>query len=212
MKNKGPIVFFIALFVTVAAGYLVDAYIQSGIRARVAADRAKAAEAQVVTLGAEISKKNAAIAERDGLIASDRAAAAEREKKIRAQLEKVRASTPTQLADQGSEILGVSDITTDGATVTMSVETYRKIVFRLVEHKEYIEVKEPSWNAREALYEAQIVDLKSAVASHEKKDILNAGIISDLRSVIKNQKTMAFFEKAAWTAGGFAAGVIFGKI
>lgn len=213
MKTARPVVVLVLVMaVVIGGGYLIDQYIHRGVELGLALERAKVAEAKVVQLDLEILAKNAEISSRDETIAESVRKDAEREAWFRQQLAGVQTATPTQLVDQVSEILGVSDITTDGATVTMSVETYRKIAFRLVEHKEYVEVKEPAWNAREVLYKAQIIDLKSVVASHERKDVLNAGIILDLKDVIKHQKSMTFFEKAAWTAGGFAAGFIAGKI
>jgi hypothetical protein len=212
MKTRALVVIVSVIAAVVLGGYLIDKYVQRGIEAGMALERAKAAEAQVATLELEISAKNAVISSRDGELEASRQAAKERERWFLAQLSNVQVATPTQLVDQGSEILGVDDITTNGETVSMSVETYRKIVFRLVEHQEYVNVREPAWNAREALYQVQISDLKSVVAAHEQKDILNAGIISDLKTVISHNKNMSFLEKAAWTAGGFAVGVVAGKI
>lgn len=212
MKKNKIFLVIIVVIILAAIGYGVKQYANQSVAAAMATERAKVAEAKVAELDAQIAEKDAIIVERDGTLEAARVAAKERERWFLSQISHVETATPTQLVDQGSEILGASDIVTDGKTVTMSVETYRKIVFRLVEHKEYVEVREPSWNAREALYQAQISDLKAVVSSHEQKDVLNAGIIADLKDVINHKKSMTLLEKAAWTAGGFAAGVVVGKI
>jgi hypothetical protein len=114
--------------------------------------------------------------------------------------------------DQGSQILGVSDIKSDGVTVQMPVETYRKIVFILVDRQEYMNVREPAWKEREALYQKDIAQYKANEILYDRRDALNNNIISDLRVVISKHKTTTFFGKVAWAAAGFGAGVLANKL
>ncbi len=212
MKIKAWVIVVIALVLVATVAFGIRAYVHQRVQVAVAMERIKVAEAQVADLDAEINKRNAVIDERDATLEAARQAALERERWFQTQLAHVQTATPAELVDQGSQILGVSDIKSDGVTVQMSLETYRKIVFRLVEHQEYVNVREPAWNAREALYQAQISDQKGVILAHEKKDVLNANIIAGLKDVITHTKNMGFFEKAAWTAGGFALGVLTEKI
>ena len=215
MKRWGPIVALVlVLAAVVGGGYLIDLYIQRGIEVGLALERARVAEAKVAEIDAEIAARDAVIRARDEAIEASKKAAAEREAWFQKQLAGLQQATPTQLVDTGSAILGAGDIvlSADQKWVTMSVETYKKVVFRLVEHREYVNVREPAWNAREALYKAQISDLKLTISDHERKDILNAGIIKDLKTVISKTRTMSIAEKAAWAAGGFVAGSLASKL
>jgi hypothetical protein len=125
-------------------------------------------------------------------------------------LEKTKAATPAQLVDQGSQLVGATDITlsSDKKTVTMGVETYRKFVIKAVDDDQYIKVKEPAWNAREALYQKDIGQYKLNEIAYDRREVLNTSIIKDLHDVISNQKTTSIFEKVVWTAAGYGFGML----
>jgi hypothetical protein len=212
VKGKVFIIIIAAALVLAGIALGVGSYINARIDAAVALERARLAEVQIASLDAQLKGKDAAIDAAEALLAKSRQDALERERWFRAQLAKIETATPTELVDQASQILGVSDIATDGKSVTMGLETYRLVVFRIVEHQEYVNVREPAWNAREALYRTEISDWKAKEILHAQKDALNAGIISGLKDVISHRKDVTLFEKVAWAAGGFAAGVLAEKI
>lgn len=200
-----------AVVLVAALGLGLHFYTKAKVATAVALERVKQAEAKVVVLDTQLKAKDTAIGITEAALDAARKSAIEREQWFQSQLTHVQTATPTQLVDQGSAILGVADITTDGVKITMSVETYRKIVFVLVDHQEYKNVREPAWNAREALYQAEISDWKAKEILHNQKDALNESIIFSLKDVISHQKTMGFFEKAAWGAGGFVVGSVISK-
>jgi hypothetical protein len=213
LKINKTVIFLVAAILAVAIGALgINAYVHSRINAAVALERVRQAEAQVVALDAQLKAKDSAISATEAALEASRQAALERERWFAAQLAHVQVATPTELVDQASQILGVSDITTDGKTVTMGLETYRLIVFRIVEHQEYVNVKKPAWDAREALYKSEISDWKAKDIVRDKRDALNAGIIVSLKDAISHQKTATLFEKVAWTGAGFVAGSLFNKL
>lgn len=213
MKSiKSVVIIALVLAVVIGGGYLLDAYFQRGAALAKAIEQVKASEARSAQLDIEISAMAAEISARDTEIKDAVARAVERERWFAAHLATVETATPTQLVDDGSEILGVSDIVTDGKTVQMSVETYRKIVFRLKDHQEYVNVRKPEWDAREELYKAQVSGLSDEISKHVAKHVEDANTIDGLKSIVKNTKTTGFFEKAAWAAGGVAVGFVAGKI
>jgi SMC interacting uncharacterized protein involved in chromosome segregation len=137
---------------------------------------------------------------------------AAREAWFRKQLEKTDTATPAQLVDEGSRILEATDITTDGRIVTMSVDTWRKAVKVLQKEEEYRLNIEPAWIDKDRLKDIVIAGMKEQLAAKDRQLVLKDGIIKDLRDYISKEKTMGFFEKAAWGAGGYVFGVISEKI
>ena len=170
------------------------------------------AESEKVALEHELIEARAAIDETESALAASQEARIEREREHQIELARVQTATPVQLVDQGAQLLGVSDITTDGTNVSMPVETYRKVVLVLVSHHEYVTVKEPRWLSDEAKYKSEISGWKVMEIKWSATDALNASIIAGLKDVVSHTKTTTFIEKAAWSAAGFAAGAIFGKL
>lgn len=209
MKINKTVIFLVAIVtILIAVSLGINAYVHAKIDAAVALERVRQAETQVTALDTQLEAKDGAIAATEAALEASRLAALEREKWFAAQLAHIQTATPAELVDQASQILGVSDITTDGKSVTMGLETYRLVVFRIVEHQEYVNVKEPRWRADEALYKSEISDWKAKDIMRDKKDALNAGIISDLKDVISHKKATTIFEKVAWAGAGFVAGSI----
>lgn len=198
------------LVLSIALGF--HFYMGSRIATAVANERVRAAQAEVSLISAQLQASHVINSQYEASLEAARQDALAREKWFQGQLAHVQTATPAELVDQVSQILGVSDITTDGEKVSMGLETYRLIVFKIVEHQEYVNVREPAWNAREALYQKDIGQYKANETLYDRRDALNNNIIKDLRSVISKNKTTTFFEKVAWTAAGFGAGVLVNKL
>lgn len=201
-----------AVVLVVALGLSFHFYMKARIATAVALEHAKQAEAAKAQVETQLGDKQVVIDSKEAALDAARKSAIEREQWFQSQLTHVQTATPAQLVDQGSQILKAVDITTDGKVVTMGVETYRTAVSALLDWQEYKNVREPAWSAREALYKAEISDWKAKDILRDQKDALNESIIFSLKDVISHQKTMGFFEKAAWGAGGFVVGTVLGKL
>jgi hypothetical protein len=216
MKISTPVKIGLALLVVAIVAFGADALYNAKVRAEVklavALERARVAEEQVSAVNArldDIAESNAAL---EAKLEASEAAAAAREAELLARLNAIHTATPTQLVDEGARLLDANDITTDGNTVTMGLETYRKVVFQLVEREDLVKVQKPAWNAKEELYKAQISGYKASEILHAQKDASNEEIKKELRSVISKQKGMTILEKGAWAAGGFVAGSLASKL
>lgn len=200
MKNKTLAIIAVSTFVVLAVGFGADAYVRARVQVAVANERVRTAEVKLQE-SREINEKL------ESAIDLSRREQEAAQAAFLAALEKIKAATPTQLVVQGSQMIGSSDIllSADEKTVTMGVETYRKFVTAVAERDEYKNVKEPAWNAREALYNQQI-------SQYKQDGVTYSGIIKDLRIVISKQKKATLFEKLAWAGGGFAAGFLSSKI
>jgi hypothetical protein len=211
VKINKTIVVIAALLIVVGVYLGFNAYVHARIGAAVAMERVKQIEFEKADLARQITDARVVIVETEAALEKSRQERLAREIEFQAQLAHVQAATPTQLVDQGSQILGVTDISTDGKVVTMSVETWRKAVTMMVDDIEYKTVREPRWLADEANYRSEISDFKALEIKRDKKDALNESIIFGLKDVISHQKTMGFFEKVAWGAGGFVVGSVVSK-
>jgi hypothetical protein len=212
MKINKTIIIIAALLIVVGTYLGLSAYVGQKVKAAVAMEQVRQAEVEKADLARQIADARTVIDETEAALAQSRQERLAREVEFQAQLAHVQTATPTQLVDQGSQILGVTDISTDGKVVTMSVETWRKAVTMMVDDVEYKTVRAPQWLADEAKYKSEISDFKALEIKRDKKDALNESIIVGLKDVISHQKTMGFFEKAAWTGVGFTAGVVFIKL
>jgi hypothetical protein len=203
-----------AVLLVVVVGLSFHFYMRAKISAAVAQEQVKAKQAEIVAIDGQLQEGHAINAEYEASLEAARADAKAQQAAFLVALGKVKAATPAQLVDQGGQVVGATDIvlSADKKTVTMGVETYRKFVLKAVDDDQYISVKEPAWNAREALYQKDISTYKQNEILYDRRDALNAGIISDLRGVISHQKTTSVFEKIVWSAAGFGAGVLADKI
>lgn len=201
-----------AIIVVAVALFAADAMFSAKAKVAVANERVRVAEAARAEIVAQLDAQAGVNAQIAAQIEAIKAEAKAREAALQARLAAVQTATPVQLVDQGSEILGASDIVTDGSTVTMGIETYREVVKRLVDQQDYRTVKIPEWRDLESGYKAEIAGLKNTISLHEKQAVIDGGVIKDLRSVISGMKTQSTLSKLAWAAGGFAAGVLADKI
>lgn len=210
---KWTLVAVVAVLV-LAVGLGFHFYMKAKISAAVALERVKEAEAQVVQIGAQLAESHAANAQIEAALEASNQAAAAQQAAFLVALGKIQTATPTQLVDQGGQVIGATDIVlaSDHKTVSMGIETYRKFVIAAVEDVNYKTVKEPAWNAREALYQKDISQYKANEILYDRRDALNASIISDLHGVISRQKTTSFFEKLAWGAAGAGLGMLADKL
>jgi hypothetical protein len=209
LKVAIPVTIVVAL-IFLALG--INAYMHAKVEAAVARERVRTAEAERDSLAGEIVTARAVIDQSAAALQASYDARIAREREFQAQLAHVQTATPVELVDQGSAILGVTDIRTDGVDVTMSVGTYRKVVTALVSNQEYINVKEPRWLSDEALYKQQISDWKALEIKWTRDRVLSDGVIADLKDVISHNKRSSFLEKAAWAGGGFVAGYLASKL
>lgn len=212
MKISKPVLVAIALVVIVGVALGINAYVGEKVKVAVALEKSKQLEAEKAQSNARIDELTATIAEDEAALDADAAARAQREREFQAQLAATQHATPAQLVDQGSTVIGANDIRTDGVVVTMGVETYRKFVLVAVNEREYREVREPAWNAREVKHQKERSDWIAKDIERNKKDALNESIIGGLHDVISHQKKIGLFEKIAWTAAGFGAGVFAQKL
>lgn len=206
MKISKPAVIVITLILVAVVVTGVTFYMKSRVAAAVAMERANQALEERDELRGQVAASMQAVERVEEALARSREEAIERERQFREELARIETAPPTQLVDQGSQILGVNDITTDGNIVYMPVETYRQIVFRLVEHQEYVNVREPRWEVDRANYQLEIRELKTANGNLQKQITIGDGVIQDLRTVISKQKNVSFWTKLLWAGIGYAAG------
>ena len=166
----------------------------------------------VTVLADQIKDQAALIARGEAALAKHDADTAAREKIFQSVLTQVSHATPAQLVDQGSAILGVTDITTDGKMVWMSVETYRKAVAIFADWNEYKTVREPAWLNARGLLNDQIAGFKQERLLDAQKDAALAASITDLKKFISAQKTSTFFEKVLWAGAGVGVGMLVNKV
>ncbi len=207
MKKALPWLIVAFLAVVIVAGTLYFKH-----AANLAEQKAQAALAQAAALEDQIKAQNALIAKSAADLAKVEADAAANEKAFLAVLAQVKTATPTQLVDQGSAILGVHDITTDGKSVTMGLETYRAAVSALVDWQEYKVVREPEWNRERGLLNEQIAGYKTQAALDTQRDAALAASIADLKKFISDQKIETIGSKILWTAAGAGVGLLVGRL
>ncbi len=207
MKKALPWLIVAFLAVVIVAGTLYFKH-----AANLAEQKAQAALAQAAALEDQIKAQNALIAKSAADLAKAEADAAANERAFIAVLAQVKAATPQQLVDQGGQILGAHDITTDGKSVTMGVETYRAFVLALVDDQEYKNVRQPSWLKEKGLLQAQIDGYKAQEALASQRDAALAASIADLKKFINDQKIETIGSKILWTAAGAGVGLLVGRL
>ena len=191
------------------AGYLIAT---ANGKAAVAETKAKAEEEKAALLETQIHGYQDQIAQSAAAYAKLEADAAMNERLFLTQLAVVKTATPQQLVDQGSQITGYKDITTDGRIVTMGIETYRAFVTIAVDWKQYKDVREPSWLKEKGLLNDQLAAFKASAALQAQKDAALAASIADLKTYISHQKLSGTLEKVLWAAAGVGAGLVAGKL
>jgi hypothetical protein len=204
---KKIIPWLVVAVVLLIGGYAIGRYkVNAAVaeaKAQAEQEKAQALAGQIKALGDQIAKSEAALAE-------FQKNAAAREQWFQIELTKVNHATPAQLVDQGSAILGVADITTDGVKVSTSIGTYRLIVASLLDLKEYRETREPGWKVERGMLNDQINALKAQAALDAQKDAAIAASIADLKKYISAQKTASTLDKVLWAGAGIGAGLLAG--
>lgn len=189
--------------VVLGIGYL---WAQDRAEKAVLAERFKAEAEKVAMLNGQIAAVHALVKKGEDALARSDAAAAAREEWFREQMKEVATATPQQLVDDGSRLLGALDISTDGKTVTMGLETWRRAVSIFRNEEEYRLVREPRWNEDKAGMQGIIRGLKVAIDLKDQKIVSLENMKADLAKELGIQKKLTLAEKALWAAGGFIAG------
>lgn len=209
MKAKSAIPWILLAIGLFVAGYT---WANKNARVKLAEERVKAKEQEVQAAKAEVKERDAIIARTDAAIADMDAKATAREAWLRKQIEKTNTATPQQLVDEGSRILEAKDITTDGKTVTMGVETWRKGVKIFQSEEGYRLTKEPDWIQKLSLRDVQISDLRlNAIAAANAIAGLES-INKEFKDLVGKQKRASVFEKALYAGLGYALGTLSEKI
>ena len=201
MKKLLP---YIALLV-IAAGI---GYFWAQDRAEKAAlkERLKAEAEKVAWLDGQIADVQAIIKKGEEALAKSDAAAVAREDWFREQMKEVTTATPQQLVDDGSRLLGASDISTDGKSVTMGLDTWRRAVSIFLNEEEYRLIREPRWKADAVAADGIIAGLKHEIDLKDQKIQSLETMRADLAKELGLQKKLTTVEKALWAGGGFTAG------
>ena len=189
--------------VVLGIGYL---WAQDRAHKAVLAERLKAEAEKVAMLDGQIAAVQALVKKGEDALARSDAAAAAREEWFREQMKEVATATPQQLVDDGSRLLGASDISTDGTTVTMGLETWRRAVSIFRNEEEYRLVREPRWNEDKAGMQGIIRGLKVEVDLKDQKIVSLENMKAALAKELGIPKKLTLAEKALWAAGGFIAG------
>ena len=193
----------------IIAGLLALGYYWAQGRAEKARleERLKAEAEKVELLNRQIADVQASIQKSEATRAKDAAAAAEREKWFRENvLKPVETATPQQLVDDGARLLGAQDISTDGKSVTMGLETWRRAVSIFLNEEEYRLVKEPRWKADQAAADGIIAGLEHELDLKDQKILSLENMKADLAKELGLQKKLTTLEKVLYAGGGFAAG------
>jgi len=200
---KKAIPWLILVAVALAIGYL---WAQGRAEKARIEERLKAEAEKVELLNGQIAEVQALVRKgEEALVKSDLAAAA-REAWFRAQMKEVETATPQQLVDDGSRLLGASDISTDGKIVMMGLDTWRRAVSIMRNEEEYRLVREPRWLEQRGAMEGVIAGLKKEIELKDQKIESLENMKADLAKELGLQKKLTVLEKALWAGGGFAAG------
>ncbi len=202
MKKVIPWLIIAALVAALAYIFTQGRVEKARIEERLKAEQEKVAVPDVQS--AEVRPRG-----RRGDAAGPRAAAAApaREKWFRENVMKpVETATPQQLVDDGARLLGASDISTDGKSVTMGLDTWRRAVSIFLNEEEYRLVREPRWKADKAAADGIIAGLKHELDLKDQKILSLESMKADLAKELGLQKKLTTLEKALWAGGGFTAG------
>ena len=164
---KKAIPWILLAVVVVGIGYL---WAQDRAEKAALKERLKAEAEKVAMLDGQIADVQALVKKGEDALARSDAAAADREEWFREQMKEVATATPQQLVDDGSRLLGASDISTDGKTVTMGLETWRRAVSIFRNEEEYRLVREPRWLEDKATMQEVIGGLKVEIDLHIQKE------------------------------------------
>jgi hypothetical protein len=177
-------------------------------------ERLRAETEKATVLIGQIEAQAALIAKGEAALAKHDAAAAARERWFQGQLAHVSTATPQELVDDGSRLLGASDISIsiDGKNVSMGLGTWRGAVSIMLNEEEYRLVREPAWITARGLLQDQIAGFKQERILDARKDAALAASISDLKKFIASRKASTLLDKVLWAGAGAGAGLIAGSV
>ena len=209
MVKKGVIPWILLAIGLFVAGYT---WATKNAQVKIAEERVKVKEQEITGLKEERKQIQTHLAELDAAILEVDAKAAAREAWLRKQIEKTNAATPQQLVDEGSRILEAKDITTDGKTVAMGVETWRRAVKIFQSEEGYRLTKEPDWIQKLSLRDRSISEFKLDAIAAGKQIAALESINKEFRDLVGKQKRASLFEKALYAGLGYALGTLAEKI
>jgi hypothetical protein len=197
---------WVILALVIAAGIYL--YGQERADRAALSERLKAADAKNDAYAVQIAGIAAEVdASEKARLAAD-AAAQKREAWFQAQLSKTATATPQQLVDDGSRLLRATDISTDGKTVSMGLETWRGAVSIMLNEEEYRTQREPAWLMQAKGYGETIAGLKEQVIAYQGQVAGLEATQKDLSKALNIQRALSTFEKVAYAAAGFGAGML----
>jgi len=209
MVKKGVIPWILLAIGLFVAGYV---WATKNAQVKLAEERVKAKEQEITGLKEERKQIQTHLAELDAAILEVDAKAAAREAWLRKQIEKTNAATPQQLVDEGSRILEAKDITTDGKSVAMGVETWRRAVKIFQSEEGYRLTKEPDWIQKLSLRDRSISEFKLDAIAAGKQIAGLESINKEFKDLVGKQKRASLFEKALYAGLGYALGTLAEKI
>lgn len=193
------------LLVVFAAGFL---WAKERGDKKLLEERLKAQTEKVALLTGQIAEAAAQVAKSEKALEKFQADSAAREKWFQGQLAHVATATPQQLVDDGSRLLGASDISTDGKTVTMGLETWRRAVSILLNEEEYRTVREPGWLNEKGMMNSVVSGLKQELLLRDQRDAATNEIIKGLKVYISSAKVSSLLDKVLYAGAGFGAGML----
>ena len=194
------------LLLIVAVGLGLFAY--DMVRADRAAIRAalESSQAENAALKEDLKAISVRVEASEAARAAEARAAAQREAVFLSELARIKTATPQQLVDDGSRLLRASDISTDGKTVTLGLETWRRAVSIMQNEEEYRLHREPSWKALSARDADTIAALKEGAVVADKRSLALEATIRDLSHLTSPRVTT--IEKALYLGAGIALGYL----
>lgn len=205
MKTALPWVLFVAAVGAGLFAYDTTRADRASVRAAL-----KASEASNAALKEDLKAISVRVEASEAARVAEAKAAAQREAVFIAELARLKTATPQQLVDDGARLLEASDITTDGKSVTMGVETWRKAVAVMRNEEEYRLHREPSWKALAARDADTIAALKEGAIAEAKRNASLEATIRDLSRLTSPRFTT--LKKALYAGAGFALGILAEKV
>jgi hypothetical protein len=217
----------VAVLTGMAIGYRIQ---NNNLKRALAAAQVKIDKDNVIITQAKHSESLAQAA----LKALQQQAAAEREQlqsdaftanlnaeKLRIQLAKIQSSTPNELGETASSILGVGDIKYNGSYFTVPVETFRLITERLADQRDFTLTREPAYKKTIADWAKLSSIQDSQLAEKDKVIVAQSNEISALNDIkfqlnkelsATRHAAMGLWGKLEWGAIGAGIGFVAGFV
>ncbi|MBE3118397.1 MAG: hypothetical protein IMZ50_06545 [Candidatus Atribacteria bacterium] len=207
MKKLLPWIVIALILAFVGLGYM---WVNDQVEKKLLHERLKNSEAQNATLAGQIKTFASQVEASERAAAAILAAAEKRERWFQTQLAHVETATPQQLVDDGSRLLQATDISTDGKTVTLGLETWRRAVSIMLNEEEYRLVREPGWLKQTGATTETVARLKEQAIAYDKQVAGFEATVKELSKALGGQKRSSALEKALWLAAGAGAGLVAG--